>query len=102
MAKKTFDVDGLTKSFVQNLCDEELKEAGDVAYLVGESGKTWGAALRCTPESKKPVFVSIGHKVDLETALRIVKLSIGKYRIPEPIRQADLRGRQKVKDLFDS
>jgi len=31
-----------------------------------------------------------------------VKLAIGKFRIPEPIRQADLRGRAIVRKLFDS
>ena len=71
-----------------------------MAYLVGDSGKTFGAALRCTPESTKPIFVSIGHRVSLETAIEITKLSIGKFRIPEPIRQADLRGRRKVKENF--
>ena len=102
VAKKTFDVDGLHKSRVKEICEQDLHEAGDVAYLKGDSGKIWGAALRCTKDSKNPIFVSIGHRVSLDTALKIVKMSISKFRIPEPIRQADLRGRRKVKEIYDS
>jgi len=39
--------------------------------------------------------VSIGHRVSLESAVDIV-LKCCKYRIPEPIRQADLRSRQRM------
>lgn len=53
--------------------------------LVGKSGKTWGAALRSTDESKNPIIISVGHRVSLETAIRVVKASILKYRIPEPV-----------------
>jgi len=69
VAKKTFDVDGLHKSNIKELCERELNQAGDVANLVGESGKVWGAALRCTAESKTPIYVSVGHRVGLETAI---------------------------------
>ena len=71
-------------------------------YLTGNSGKNWGAALRATDEAKNPLIVSIGHKVSLDTALDCVKAMITKFRIPEPIRQADLRSRQLVKDIFDN
>ena len=65
--------------------------------LIGTSGKTWGLALRATTESKNPLIVSIGHRVSLDTALIVTKACISKFRIPEPIRQADLRSREKVK-----
>ena len=102
VAKKTFDVDGLHKGRVKDICEEDLHEAGDIAYLKGDSGKVWGAALRCTNESKNPIFISVGHRVSLETSIKIVKMSISKFRIPEPIRQADLRGRKIVKKIYDS
>ena len=57
-----------------------------MAPLVGNSGKTWGAALRCTKYSNNPIYISIGHQVSLETAITITKLTIGKYKIPEAIR----------------
>ena len=56
-----------------------------------------GAAV-FTGKSKKPIYVSIGHKVSLKTAVRIVHECAKKYRIPEPIRQAHIaaeRAKQK-------
>jgi deoxyribonuclease V len=46
-----------------------------------------GAALR-TRTNTKPVFVSIGHRVSLETAIAYARRCTPKYRISEPIRQA--------------
>ena len=57
-----------------------------MALLTGYSGKTWGAALRATDDSKNPLIVSIGHKISLKTALECTKACILKFRIPEPIR----------------
>ena len=47
-----------------------------------------GKVLR-TQHNVKPVFVSIGHKISLDTAVDwVLKLS-PKYRLPETTRQAD-------------
>jgi deoxyinosine 3'endonuclease (endonuclease V) len=86
VAKKPFDVDGLNKSLYKVMYDGKLNKAGDYVPIVGKSGKTWGAALRCTKDSINPIYVSIGHRVSLETAINITLLNITKYRIPEPIR----------------
>ena len=47
-----------------------------------------GAVVR-TRDRVKPVFVSIGHKVDLPSAVRVVLTCGGGYRLPEPTRWAD-------------
>jgi len=47
-----------------------------------------GMVLR-TQDDIKPVFVSIGHKVDLTTATNWVLQLAPKYRLPETTRQAD-------------
>mgnify|MGYP001772919006 CR=1 FL=1 len=53
------------------------------------TGNTIGAVLR-TKKGTKPVFVSIGHKIDLRTALKITRQCTRGYRIPEPTRKADI------------
>ena len=102
VAKKTFDVDGLNKTYIKSLEDGNLPNAGCYVNLVGTSGKIWGASLRSTDESTNPIYVSVGHRICLETAVKIVKLCITKYRIPEPIRQADGRSRGHVRDIYDN
>ena len=52
-------------------------------------GNTIGAVVR-TKKGTKPVFVSIGHKIDLRTAVRITRECTKGYRIPEPTRKADI------------
>jgi len=54
--------------------------------LKGDSGKIWGVALRATNDCKKPLIVSQGHRVSLQTAIDVTLNCIHKYRIPEPIR----------------
>lgn len=51
-------------------------------------GEEIGAVLR-TRAGVKPVFISVGHRVSLATALQIVMACVTKYRLPEPIRAAD-------------
>jgi deoxyribonuclease V len=48
-----------------------------------------GVALR-TQKGVRPVFVSIGHRVDLASAVKLVLACCTHYRIPEPTRQADI------------
>lgn len=105
-------VDGLTREGVQQLTQAGCARSGASADLLGDSGAVWGAALRTTdPDPKgalkggtggnalfKPVFVSIGHGLSLASALALVRRCI-KHRIPEPVRQADLRSRAWLREL---
>jgi len=52
---------------------------------VVEKGEVIGAALK---SKRKLIYVSIGNKVSLETAIRIVKLCTRDHWLPEPIRAA--------------
>jgi len=58
---------------------------GDV-FLV-DNDQIIGAVVT-TKENVKPVYVSVGHLVSLETAVKIVKHCVLRSRIPEPILQA--------------
>lgn len=51
-------------------------------------GEVVGAALR-TRTGVKPVFVSIGHRIDLDTACAQVLALTPNYRLPETTRRAD-------------
>ncbi|WP_051340393.1 deoxyribonuclease V [Azospirillum halopraeferens] len=47
-----------------------------------------GVALR-TRDGTNPLFVSVGHRVGLQTAVELVLRVTPKWRLPEPIRLAD-------------
>lgn len=51
--------------------------------------------------SKKPIYISLGHKISWETAIWVVGLVTKKFRIPEPIRMADILTRRQVKKLTE-
>ncbi len=46
-----------------------------------------GAAVRTRPGTM-PVFVSPGHLIDVDSAVRVVLAATGRYRTPEPLRAA--------------
>jgi len=48
-----------------------------------------GVVLR-TQKGIRPVFVSVGHRVDLDSAVELVLACCTRYRIPEPTRLADI------------
>lgn len=68
-------------------------EYNEVENIAGAYSKLFyknrvvGAALR-TKKNTNPVFVSPGHKIDLQSAIRITMRTCRGYRIPEPTRQA--------------
>ncbi|MEU8106478.1 endonuclease V [Nonomuraea muscovyensis] len=59
------------------------------------AGATVGRALR-TRDGVKPVYVSQGHRIDLETAAEQVLRLSPRFRLPEPIRRADHLARHPV------
>lgn len=52
-----------------------------------DGGEVVGAALRTRP-GVRPVYVSVGHRLSLETAIDLVLQCSRGFRLPEPIRQA--------------
>ncbi len=62
------------------------------------NGKKIGAVLR-TRTGVKPIFVSVGHKIDLISCIDIVINSCIKYKIPEPIRFAHIMAGKEMKKL---
>ena len=66
--------------------NEVGEEVGCYSHLTVKD-KVVVAVLR-TRKNVKPVFVSPGHKIDLDTSIDLVLNSCRGYRLPEPIRQA--------------
>jgi len=79
---------GCAKSILCGRHGELGEEPGCYAPLL-DGDEVIGAALR-TKRGTNPVYVSIGHKVDLEAALHWVMACLGGYRLPEPTRLAHL------------
>ena len=46
-----------------------------------------------------PVYVSVGHRISLASAGQLVR-RCSRYRVPEPIRQADLRSRDLIRRKY--
>jgi deoxyribonuclease V len=77
---------GCAKSVLIGDYNPPQLEKGAQSALIYE-GRRVGIALR--PRSHvKPVYVSVGHKIRLEEAGKIVLHCTPKYRIPEPLRFA--------------
>ena len=77
---------GLAKGVLVGTCADPGRARGSVSDLV-EAGERIGMAVR-TREGAAPVYVSVGHRIGLETAVRLVLACAPRYRIPEPVRQA--------------
>ena len=77
---------GCAKSRLVGVHNEPPREAGRWVFLYDDH-EVIGAVVR-TRTGVSPVFVSIGHKVDLETAVRLVLSCCTKYRLPETTRYA--------------
>jgi deoxyribonuclease V len=80
---------GVAKSVLIGKYREPGKRAGSSSPLVDEkSGEVIGVALR-TRQRAQPVFVSLGHRISLKTAVKLTLAVCGGYRLPRPTRDAD-------------
>lgn len=75
-------------------------EPGSYAELV-DGGETVGVALR-TRFGVKPIFVSTGHKIDLEDSIYWVLKCCRGYRLPEPTRLAHLAAGGNLKQKMEA
>jgi deoxyribonuclease V len=78
---------GCAKSRLTGRYNEPGKRGGDFSYLYDDTDEIIGAVVR-TKSNTKPVFVSIGHKIDLQTSIKVIQQCTKGYRIPEPTRLA--------------
>ncbi len=77
---------GCAKSRLVGTYNEVGAKRGDFSYLIHDS-EVVGAVLR-TKAHVKPVFISPGNLIDIDSSIKIILQLTEKYRLPEPIRFA--------------
>ncbi|BAU10527.1 endonuclease V [Leptolyngbya sp. NIES-3755] len=65
---------------------------------IHDAGEIIGAAVR-TQANVKPVYVSIGHRIGLNSAIDLVLHCSPKYRLPETTRQADQLSKGNIQPI---
>jgi deoxyribonuclease V len=83
---------GCAKTRLTGEHDEPGPNVGEFAPL-RDKDEIIGSVVR-TKKRTKPVYVSSGHQIDLQSAVRWTLASGRGYRIPEPTRQAHLHVNQ--------
>jgi deoxyribonuclease V len=78
---------GCAKSILTGHHEPLSEEAGSWVPLKADK-EVIGAVLR-TRARVKPMIISLGHRISLETSLRFVLDCSRGYRLPEPTRLAD-------------
>ncbi|GAA4920283.1 endonuclease V [Streptomonospora salina] len=73
---------------------EPASERGSWTPLV-DGGEPVGRCLR-TRAGIKPVYVSVGHRIDLDSATELTLRAAPHYRVPEPVRRADRLCRERL------
>ncbi len=96
IAKTLLEHDGLFERNVKKDFRNNCIKKGDYVSLTGISGTIWGVALKSSDTVLNPIYVSIGHKISLETATQLV-LKTCLYKNPEPIRNSDIKSKIYLK-----
>ncbi len=78
---------GCAKSLLVGEHDEPGAKSGSTQPLYFK-GERVGEVLR-TRDNVKPIFVTTGHRVSLDSAVLLVRQCLDGFRIPKPTREAD-------------
>ncbi|WP_131786025.1 deoxyribonuclease V [Protofrankia symbiont of Coriaria ruscifolia] len=89
---------GVAKTAFIGDYDPPGPQRGSWSPLV-EGGEAIGRALR-TRTGVKEVFVSVGHRIDLDSACRHVLALTPRYRLPETTRVADHASRRALRGVL--
>jgi deoxyribonuclease V len=79
---------GVAKSLLCGTIKQAVESYGDVSEVEFE-GKLIGYAYISSKRSKRPIYISPGHRISFKTALEVVK-DYCIYKIPQPIRSAHI------------
>ncbi len=78
---------GITKSKLYGFYKKELKEVLDCTEIFDEKGEKIGYVLK-TCKKCKPIYISPGHMISPDEALKAVLVCLKGYKLPEPVRLA--------------
>jgi deoxyribonuclease V len=89
---------GCAKSVLYGCYEEPAKEKGSKSILYDDQYRPIGIVLR-TRENVRPVFISPGHLIGIHESADIILNCLSRYRIPDPLRTADIVVRKFRKRL---
>ncbi len=79
---------GVAKKILTGLHQPLGEQRGEQVDLVDKTGRIIGTVLR-SKDKVRPLIISPGNRVSLETAPQLVMRYVTRYRLPEPTRLAD-------------
>ncbi|MCS6886050.1 MAG: deoxyribonuclease V [Acidobacteriota bacterium] len=88
---------GCAKTLLVGNVRSLASNVGATAPIIHQKEKV-GVALR-TKKNVQPVYISVGHMIELEEAIKLTMRCLAGYRIPEPTRQAHLLVNKLRKDF---
>lgn len=91
---------GIAKSKLVGEYKEPFKKKGSFSHLI-YNGEKIGVVYR-SRDNVKPIFISPGHLIDLQSSLKLTKMFIDKYRLPEPTRLAHIFSQKLKKEYLTS
>jgi deoxyinosine 3'endonuclease (endonuclease V) len=80
VGKTMMEIDGIDERTIKTQFRDNCTKKGEYIKIVGKSGKVYGSALKNSDDTQNPIYVSIGHKICLETASEIVN-ELSQYKI---------------------
>ncbi len=90
---------GVAKSHLYGKYNEPENKRFASSYLYDDEKNIIGAVLR-TKENTKPIFISPGNLIDVDSSIEIIKSFTTKYKIPEPLRLAHILSNKFRKNCF--
>lgn len=96
-ARLAFPVVAVAKNPLHREAPKTSTERGSV-HRISDSTGVVGAEVR-TAHSVRPVYVSVGGGISLNSAIELV-LEASRYRIPEPVRLADQEARKGLREVL--
>jgi deoxyribonuclease V len=88
---------GVTKKRLFGRVDLAGLQFGEVRMIEDHQAQPIGAAVLPWKRTRKPIYVSPGHRVTIEQAVELVRRLLGHHRLPDPIYWADQLSRRAAR-----